>query len=55
MVDLTKNGITGRGATTALQGSYTALAGAATGTSKANLLRNRLADYGIQVVTRQEN
>ena len=51
MVDLTHNGITGRGALTALQGSYTALAGAATGTTKTNITaRDTLKEYGIQVV-----
>ena len=51
MVDLTHNGITGRGALTALQGSYTALAGAATGTSKTNeTAKETLKEYGIQVV-----
>jgi TP901 family phage tail tape measure protein len=51
IVDLTKQGITGRGALTALQGSYSALAGAATGTTKANLEAKKLfSDYGIQVV-----
>lgn len=51
MLDMTKNGITGRAALTGLNTAFTALQGAATGTTKANIAaKQTLADYGIATV-----
>jgi TP901 family phage tail tape measure protein len=51
MVDMTKNGITGRAALTGLNGAMTALQGAATGTSKANVTAAfTLKEYGINAL-----
>jgi TP901 family phage tail tape measure protein len=51
MLDMTKNGITGRGALTALNTAMTGLVGAATGTTSANMLANQtLKEYGVNAL-----
>lgn len=50
MLDMTKNGVTGRAAMTGLNTAMTALQGAATGSTKANLLAKQTLDqYGVSV------
>jgi TP901 family phage tail tape measure protein len=52
MVDMTKNGITGRTALSGLNTAMTALMGAAVGSTKVNkLAKQTLADYGIAAQT----